>query len=58
MKSKSQVIENFYELLCKCGNLLNKCNINVLLVPGMEKTDLNDTLISEQLERHVYIPAQ
>ena len=50
IKSKSQIIENFYELLCICGNLLNKCNINVLLLPGMEKTDLNDTLISEQLD--------
>ena len=58
VKSKSQIIENFYELLRICGNLLNKCNINVLLLPGMEKTDLNDTLISEQLERHVHIPTE
>lgn len=58
MKSNSKVIKNFYEALRTCGNLLNKCNINVLLVPGMEKTALNDTLISEQLERHVYIPAE
>ena len=58
MKSNSKVIENFYEVLRKCGNLLNKCNINVLLVPGMEKTALNDILISEQLERHVYIPPE